>query len=346
MMNIEEAYKVMQNNCGIKIGDKVRVLRKAEDNEMGWSNGWCDFMDIYVGKVGKAMGSSLDYNGLSVKFDDGEWYYFPFFVLEKVEEDEGKKVMAMNEAYLEMQNSCGIKKGDKVRILRKAESYELGWDCNWVEEMDCYIGKSGEVSDTGSYGIGVSFVAANYAFPFFVLEKVEEDEGKKVMAMNEAYLEMQKNCGIKVDDKVRILRKAESYESGWGTVWNENMDRYIGKTGKVIGLDRLSGIDVEFYSSSWYFPFFVLEKVEEEYYCVGDVFEFDDGTEYGLALVDEKESGFLVVLINTKTFNRFSEPVIVKLTEHITTEEFEKLLSGYGKGKFKLIKKSLRRKEN
>lgn len=35
-MDIREAYKVMQSQCGIEVGDKVRVLRKAKSREMGW----------------------------------------------------------------------------------------------------------------------------------------------------------------------------------------------------------------------------------------------------------------------------------------------------------------------
>ncbi len=29
--------------------------------------------------------------------------------------------------YIRKQNSCGIKVGDKVKVLRKAEDYENGW---------------------------------------------------------------------------------------------------------------------------------------------------------------------------------------------------------------------------
>jgi hypothetical protein len=88
-MGVEEAYQVMQDNCGIKVGDKVRVLRKAKSFEMGWDTIWVSFMDEYIGSIGKVLGS-LDIHGLKVGFDDGSEYAFPFFVLEKVEKYKTK----------------------------------------------------------------------------------------------------------------------------------------------------------------------------------------------------------------------------------------------------------------
>lgn len=34
-MEKQEAYLVLQNCCGIGVGDTVKVLRKAQNNEMG-----------------------------------------------------------------------------------------------------------------------------------------------------------------------------------------------------------------------------------------------------------------------------------------------------------------------
>lgn len=61
----------------------------------------------------------------------------------------------------------------KVRVVRKAESGELGWDNSWVHEMDASIGNTYTVMrDFGRRGISLS--ASGYSFPPFVLEIVEE----------------------------------------------------------------------------------------------------------------------------------------------------------------------------
>ena len=61
-MNIQEAYNVMQENCGINVGDKVRILRKAKSCEMGWGNTYGQKMDELVGQIRevKAIGQRRD----------------------------------------------------------------------------------------------------------------------------------------------------------------------------------------------------------------------------------------------------------------------------------------------
>ena len=49
-LNIKEAYNVMQGECGIDVGDTVRIMRKAECHELGWNTSWPSTMDSYVGK--------------------------------------------------------------------------------------------------------------------------------------------------------------------------------------------------------------------------------------------------------------------------------------------------------
>ena len=74
-----------------------------------------------------------------------------------------------------------IKTGTTVRVIRKAESHELGWCNNWLPEMDACVGKTGWadlIEGFGDYGIEVHFdndnaCASELSFPYFVLEKVE-----------------------------------------------------------------------------------------------------------------------------------------------------------------------------
>ena len=82
-MNIKDAYIAMQAACGIKVGDTVKVLRKAESLEMGWGNVWSDDMDRLIGAQGVATLCDLQ-SGVRVNFED-DWFAFPFFVLQKIE---------------------------------------------------------------------------------------------------------------------------------------------------------------------------------------------------------------------------------------------------------------------
>jgi hypothetical protein len=84
-MTIKNAYLAMQEACGIKVGDTVRVLRKAEEGEMGWTSSWVSlYMDGLVGVTGVVKECDGS-DGFRVSFsDDGCGWWFPFFVLEKI----------------------------------------------------------------------------------------------------------------------------------------------------------------------------------------------------------------------------------------------------------------------
>jgi hypothetical protein len=70
-----------------------------------------------------------------------------------------------------------------------------------------------------------------------------------------------KDNDIEVGSRVRVMRKAETYQDGWNTSWEEKMDALVGQEGEVSVVDAHTlGILVRFENGdSWYFPFFVLE---------------------------------------------------------------------------------------
>jgi hypothetical protein len=158
--------------------------------------------------------------------------------------------------------------------------------------------------------------------------------------MREAYIKMQENCGIRVGDKVKVLRKAKDYENGWSVVWAKEMDEYIGEVGEVTSIDY-SGILINISDENWYFPFFVLEKVEEEvYYCIGDKFGYStwDFSETCILFLISHEK---VNLFCLKDFNRYIDGGIkIKNPRKIKPSEIEDLISN-----FKLIEKSPLRDE-
>lgn len=80
-------------------------------------------------------------------------------------------------AYELNQMCSGIKVGDKVRVVRKAEANERNWPCFWAQSMDCMVGNIFRVDDVHRLGVLVGGVVdgitTNAYVPYFVLEVVE-----------------------------------------------------------------------------------------------------------------------------------------------------------------------------
>jgi hypothetical protein len=81
--DLQKAYVTLQDACSIVEGDRVKILRAAEDEEMGWDMVWAPSMDAWVGNEGTVI-SINDMDGFKVDIDDGCTCYVPFFVLEKL----------------------------------------------------------------------------------------------------------------------------------------------------------------------------------------------------------------------------------------------------------------------
>jgi hypothetical protein len=101
---LHKAYKTLGKANNFKVGDKVKILRKADDSELGWGNGWSSEMDRFVGKV---IEIERVYPSGSV---GAEGWAFPWFVLELVEPVsekhtitiDGKSTEVSEEAYNEI----------------------------------------------------------------------------------------------------------------------------------------------------------------------------------------------------------------------------------------------------
>lgn len=85
-----KTYKERQGECGLKVGDKVKILREVVDFEDGWDNVWVPRMSKCVGDTGVIRGI-YEALGVQVKTDNYGAYFFPYFVLEKVEDNETPK---------------------------------------------------------------------------------------------------------------------------------------------------------------------------------------------------------------------------------------------------------------
>ena len=81
--------------------------------------------------------------------------------------------------------------------------------------------------------------------------------------------EERQNEWLKANDigegnKVRIVRKAKGYKDGWDNTWLDSMDDEVGKVGTVVEDRGDKGIVVDTGGKHWRYPYFVLEKVNDE----------------------------------------------------------------------------------
>jgi hypothetical protein len=103
---LHKAYKTLGNATNFKVGDKVRILRKTDDFELGWGDAWFPDMDKYIGKVIE-IDKVLPCGCVMI-----EGRRFPWFVLELVEPVsekhtitiDGKSTEVSEEAYNEIKN--------------------------------------------------------------------------------------------------------------------------------------------------------------------------------------------------------------------------------------------------
>lgn len=80
------------------------------------------------------------------------------------------------------------------------------------------------------------------------------------------YLREQEKSGLWVGDRVRVIRKAKTHESGWRNSWVSPMDDTVGKIGTVIEVGYDTGIKIKFsrISSTYGYPYFVLQKISSD----------------------------------------------------------------------------------
>lgn len=84
-MDVKEAYRVLQKASGIKVGDRVRVLRTNVDNELGSSLSGHTTADLDIGGR-EGIVQIVGVNGIWVKMSKTKRSYcMPFFVLEVIE---------------------------------------------------------------------------------------------------------------------------------------------------------------------------------------------------------------------------------------------------------------------
>jgi hypothetical protein len=134
---------------------------------------------------------------------------------------------------------------------------------------------------------------------------------------SEDYLAGHDASGLKVGDRVKVLRKADDYEAGWKASWvDECMDEMIGEIHTIKADDYWAGFLLESTDKpGWRFPYFVLEKVGPEYRPFKNAEEF---FESGIEWIRKKEG------VTWHRVTEVNDAQIETVEEFVT---FEELLS-------------------
>ena len=86
----EERQAEWVKENGIKIGDHVRLIRAASNEEDAWPNVWPCTADGWIGKILRVEDIDRQ-NIVCYNPDSDDWFGFPYFVLEKVMEHKDKE---------------------------------------------------------------------------------------------------------------------------------------------------------------------------------------------------------------------------------------------------------------
>jgi hypothetical protein len=107
--------------------------------------------------------------------------------------------------------------------------------------------------------------------------KVTEEQKQKYIAAQKAWLEM---TGLKVGDKVKVTRAFKEGEFGWCGARSGNalaMSRKLSNVGNILTVTEIYGDDDHpedgIALDSYFYPFFVLEPIQEEPSLSGSVVE-------------------------------------------------------------------------
>lgn len=89
-MSYEERQAEWVKKHDVKVGDRVRLIRAASDEEDAWPNVWPRTADGWIGNILRVK----DIGGLNIACynpDADHWLNFPYFVLEKIMERKDKE---------------------------------------------------------------------------------------------------------------------------------------------------------------------------------------------------------------------------------------------------------------
>ena len=112
-MSYEERQAEWVKKHDVKVGDRVRLIRAASNEEDGWPSFWPRSADGWIGNILRVR-SIGSLNILCYNPDADDWFGFPYFVLEKVMEHKDKE--------WEVSYGLKVKTGDPVLMREDVAS--------------------------------------------------------------------------------------------------------------------------------------------------------------------------------------------------------------------------------
>lgn len=127
-------------------GDKVKIFCIADDYECGWGDVWTDEMNGCLGPIGTVRidKSSLE-SGIKVVFDDGDSWFFPYFVLDPTL----KRCVITEEELAHVRRKEMISDNDVMNLL--ANWLSRYPDCPYGDDHECEFRREDQCWNIRSY---------------------------------------------------------------------------------------------------------------------------------------------------------------------------------------------------
>lgn len=97
---------------------------------------------------------------------------FKQFVLNQPPTNMPIETITPEQLYIDATNAMNLQPGDTVRITQRWESHARGWNNQWNDSMDIYIGDEFEVIRVSENRYGVLLEGASFNFPIYSLELI------------------------------------------------------------------------------------------------------------------------------------------------------------------------------
>ena len=208
-MSYEERQAEWVKENDVKIGDHVQLIRAASSGEDGWHNVWPDMANEWVGKILKVM----EISGMGIACynpEAGDWFGFPYFVLEKVMEHKDKE--------WEVSYGLKVKTGDPVLVRDDEDenwryalfSDVLSGDINGYRYRTCgltyshcipYVGNEHLVGTTDDYKAPEKPTKPKFVFGARVKAKLNNGEEKEGVLIGFDTKDQYTPFGVAVQDE-------------------------------------------------------------------------------------------------------------------------------------------------
>lgn len=154
------------------------------------------------------------------------------------------------------------------------------------------------------------FISDEKDYPFIIR--------KKEPTYEERQSEWLKANNIKIGDHVRVTRIAKDHEDGWNNSWDDHeMNPSVNKVYDIIDVHDRYGIRLNLGFWGYWYPYFVLEKVEEPEFKLGDFVMEKDTAMVGVVVM-KTEEGLLSVYQNVpEAVLLFSEDELEHVKAHL-----------------------------